>query len=92
MARMLEEFPETIERQDGKYPWSDWANGQPWELEQGVDFNTKVTSFRQTCAKVAQRRGQESPRTAIRREGDKTFLIVQFKTEQPGRRRTTRTK
>lgn len=90
MARMLQEFPEVIERQDGKYPWSEWANGKPWQLEQGVDFDTKIGSFRQTCAKLALRRGhKKTPRTAVLVEDGKTFLVVQFfpNDTKPGRRR-----
>lgn len=93
MARVLEQFPEHISRPDGKYPWSDWANGAVWELEHGVDFEASVSSFRQTCAKKAARMGQPSPRTAVQRDGDRMLLIVQFQTTTttaPGRRRATR--
>lgn len=89
MARPLEVFPENIEREDGKYPWRDWTDGRPWELEQGVDFETKVSSMRQTCKKLADRRGMKL-RTASRQDGDKMFLIVQFEDQTrpaPGRRR-----
>jgi hypothetical protein len=92
MARMLEQFPDVVDRGDTKYPWSEWANGHPWELEAGKDFDTKINSFRQTCAKLAQRRSLKF-RSAVRREGGKELLIVQFtdETKTPGRRRATRT-
>lgn len=99
MARMLDAFPENLQSRDGKYPWSGpegWANGNVWELEEGVDFDTKINSFRQTAAKVAHRQEHlKSPRTAVRIDGKKKFLVIQFfpnnDNQQPGRRRAKRT-
>jgi hypothetical protein len=94
MARVLEQFSEITGRRDGKYPWSGdngWANGHVWELEQGSDFDTRISSFRQTCAKLAARRGHpKPPRTQVVERDGKTYLEVQFypnNTTTPGRRR-----
>lgn len=77
MARRLEEFPTIIDRGDGKYPWSEWTDGSPWELVQGEDFKIKVSSMRQTAAKLAERRGLNL-KTATRNVDGKRTLVVQF--------------
>ena len=39
MAKELKNFPwETKARGNKKHPWSQWANGKPWQLTKGVDF------------------------------------------------------
>lgn len=81
MARVLEEFPAVT--RDGKYDWSQWGDGRVWELEEGVDFDTKISSIRQTAAKAAARLGK-SLRTTTQSRGSKTFLVLQF--TDPGKR------
>jgi len=47
MAKVIEEFPEKT-----KYPKHNlekYADGKIWELEQGVDFDVKISSFRVCC-------------------------------------------
>lgn len=77
MAKRLDEFPTTSER-EGKYPWHEWGDGSAWELIEGEDFTIKITSMRQTAAKAAAKRGA-TIRTATRRvDGGKQALVVQF--------------
>lgn len=80
MARVLDEFPAVT--RDGKYNWADWGNGKVWELEEGVDFDTKISSIRQTAAKAARRKNQ-GLRTTVQTRGSKTFLILQFTDPAP---------
>lgn len=42
-----------------KYPWETWLDGEPWELEQGSDFDGTVKGFRENLIRVGKRRGLE---------------------------------
>ena len=48
MAEILTEFPKSVQRTES-YDWSGWFDGVPRVLSQGVDFNTKVDSFRSSA-------------------------------------------
>lgn len=76
MARRIDEFS-PVQRGDGKYPWSDWTDGNIWELKRGDDFDSSLASMRQTCKKVADRRGLKLE-TRTRKDARHEFLQIQF--------------
>lgn len=39
------------------YPWSQWLDGQPWELTRGEDFRISIHSFRTMAARAARQKG-----------------------------------
>lgn len=40
-----------------KYPWAKWGNGKAWRAEQGKDFTSSVSGFRQTLYSHARKNG-----------------------------------
>src|SRR5439155_12901445 len=54
LARVRETWPTLEVRQ--RYPWSDWLDGQIWELERGRDFDAKPKTFAQNAHMQAKRR------------------------------------
>jgi len=57
-----------------EYPWWEWANGDCWRLEPGVDFTVSVEHFRRLCHTHAQRNGLR----AVTELDGPTALLVQF--------------
>lgn len=39
MAETLEAFDFQSVHGNGKYPWSDWTNGETWSIAAGEDFD-----------------------------------------------------
>jgi hypothetical protein len=56
MAEILTEFPKSVQRTES-YDWESWFDGVPRVLSQGVDFTTKVDSFRSSAYQAGKRRG-----------------------------------
>ena len=57
MARKLEKFPtDLLSRTTSTYPWHEWLDGDPWELEYGVDYVIKSKSLRTTAQQAARSR------------------------------------
>jgi len=72
MARVVSD-PDWLRSQRGvRYPWSEWLDGQAWELEQGTDFTQSLDSMRALIAGAAIRRGGKA---RTRRTGEKTILV-----------------
>lgn len=76
MARELDSFEDarkSLRRAERKYPWSQWANGKPWEVVHGTDFECGPDSFvailrakaRTLTMKVRIRRGFDDNDTAV---------------------------
>jgi|TARA_R110000824_G_scaffold175454_3_gene353893 hypothetical protein len=55
MAKVLTNFPARIRTE--QYPWSDWFDGLPRLLEEGVDYQVASTSFRASAHQAAKRYG-----------------------------------
>ena len=55
MARTLKQF-DFGERAQGRYPWSEWANGKIWEIKQGEDFDVRVEGMRNQMHMQARNR------------------------------------
>jgi len=54
MAEVLDALPS---RQNSRYPWTDWFDGQVWEITHGEDFFVSVHSMRCQVTSAAARRG-----------------------------------
>ena len=55
MAKAIEGF--TARKTRAKYPWAEWADGQCWLLEHGIDFKVGRDSFRQAAYDWSRRHG-----------------------------------
>jgi len=53
--KVLTEMPPPSRNRTEKYPWTDWFDGTPRLLEQGIDFEGTPEGFR-SCAYAAARR------------------------------------
>lgn len=40
-----------------KYPWSEWTNGETWELTRGRDFDCQAHTMRPRFVAEARKRG-----------------------------------
>jgi hypothetical protein len=60
MARRLAKFPSKTRRGGAprKPQLDQWLDGNPWRLEQGVDFETSIHVFQGELRKAASRRGK----------------------------------
>jgi hypothetical protein len=56
MAKTLDTFPD-YQSSQAKYPWSDWTDGQVWQIVQGEDFTLSPKSMRMTIAARASTLG-----------------------------------
>ena len=57
MVRVIKKFPEKNTGRPPLYDWKTIFDGKVRELEQGVDFETSVDSFRGTVYSAAGRDG-----------------------------------
>lgn len=55
------------------YPWSDWFDGKPHVLTQGVHFQVGMESFRDQVHIAAQRRGLLAD---TRKQGEKQLVLL----------------
>ena len=75
MAKELDVFPGGPTR--GKYPWEDWLNGNPWELEPGEDFDIDLASMRAVASRAAKHAGKKLRSRVLHREGKPDALVIQ---------------
>jgi len=70
MASTVEtyEFPASTR---GKHDWNAWLDGQIWVLTEGVDFDSKATSFRTSAMKQA---GNRNKQLRFNVDGNKVYL------------------
>lgn len=62
--------------QANHFPWSQWADGRVWQIDQGIDFTTPTARMRQRLYAQAQLRGI---RVRTKVEPDKpNSIIFQF--------------
>lgn len=81
MPTKLESFPQQYQGRGRKqlYNWDDLLNGEVWELREGEDFKTSMSSFR-TQAHNAARQRQLKVRVHVNRESD-TLTLQGYKDE-----------
>lgn len=58
-----------------KYPWSNWCDGQVWQIKQGEQFTCSMEAMRSSLSCKSKRSGQTVQYETI----NKTELIFQFK-------------
>ncbi len=46
MARRLKNFPTDDVPSTRRYPWSDWTDGNPWEIRRGEDYDVATENMR----------------------------------------------
>lgn len=49
----------------GKYPWNKWANGRPWRVIHGKDFDCTIEGFRSAIYQYG-RRANRGVRVAVK--------------------------
>lgn len=81
MATKLESFPQQYQGRGRKqlYDWKRWLDGEIWELKEGEDFKTSMSSFR-TQAHNAARMRQMKVRVHVNRESE-TLILQGYKDE-----------
>lgn len=69
MAKIVDyDWQEHSQGRQKKYPWSEWLNGQSWEIERGVDFHIDDASLRAAVSSAARSRGLKA-RVAFQSDG-----------------------
>ena len=83
MAEILEEFDFSLHQRGspGKYPWSEWMDGQIWKVKRGVDFEVSTLSFAGFLRGHAKRKGKT---VKAARFGD--YVVFQFALDGPAER------
>jgi hypothetical protein len=46
MAHRLTSFDESSQGRTRKYPWAEWADGKPWEIRRGEDYDVATENMR----------------------------------------------
>lgn len=75
MAEQLDSFTFPTHGRPYKYEWKAWANGKPWRLVSGKDFDVSCETMR-TNARTYAAKHSLKVRTAVTDEG--TTLVIQF--------------
>lgn len=77
MAKRLDKMPKRTRDKHldlSKYPWTEWCDGTPWEIERGVDFTCTMTSMTVTLHRFAEAQGLIVQTSVM----SKTHLAFQF--------------
>lgn len=82
MADRIEHFPAEERPQARRYPWDEWADGCPWRLVRGEDYDQETDQFRNRCFSKAKQLGLKVRTTKmIERNGvplDREILVIEF--------------
>jgi len=57
MAEVLDTWPTIVRTRQSRYPWSDWTNGQIWQVRSGQDFESNIKTFVQGLYAYGKRHG-----------------------------------
>ena len=60
-----------------KYPWSQWENGQPWEIVKGQDFHVSLHNMQVNLHTRASKDGK-TVRTRTLSDGEVEKVVFQF--------------
>lgn len=83
MPRKLDRFPAAAA---SRYPWDELLDGDPWELVSGEDFASKASTVIANARAQAKRRGG-TVRTRMLVEGDRTAVVLQYRSASAERAR-----
>ena len=75
MAKKLSDYTFPAVGRPVKYEWTTWSDGDVWELEKGVDFDSNVKTMRTNACLYAKKNGMKV-RTAIVDGGN--GIVLQF--------------
>ena len=75
MAEQLSDFKFPTRGRPQKYAWDAWANGNPWKLVKGADFEVAAKTM-QASARMYAKNNNLRVSTAI--VDDSTAIIVRF--------------
>lgn len=76
MAKVVEEFPETLGKRGGRgtsYNYDEWFDGQKWALTKGEDFDAKTTSMVSGIKNQLEQRGLVA---TVGASGDTVYVQV----------------
>ena len=69
--KVIKEIPEELNNRS-RFDWDVILDGQLWQMEQGVDFQTDATAFGSTVRSAAARRG-----IGVKIKVRKSFVFIQ---------------
>lgn len=75
MARRLDAFPEQSGGGQRRYPWSDWTDGDIWEIKRGDDYDVATENMRVNLHLKASALARKVKTSKLR---DGTGLVFQF--------------
>lgn len=81
MAEQLSDFRFPTRGRPQKYKWESWANGNPWKLVKGTDFEVAAKTM-QASARMYAKNNNLRVNTAI--VDDSTAIIVRFSPAEGG--------
>lgn len=95
MAEVLKEWDFSRSRERGsKYPWDEWTNGDIIKVKQGVDFQSKPSSFRSALQSQATKLSEGSDKLfKVKASVDEKngIVVFQFYTAEKPAAKTTKT-
>lgn len=80
MAERIESYVFSDVTNVRKYDWSNWLNGEIWEIEEGVDYTVKRVNFIRQVRDMAKHLGG-CVRVSMRVEN---AVVLQFYREEGG--------
>ena len=83
MAHRLASFDELGQGQPRRYPWAEWADGSPWEIRRGEDYDIATENMRVNFHMKAKQLGSKV-RTRKVTDPNGEGLIFQFLGEMEG--------
>lgn len=82
MADRIEHFPKEERPQARRYPWREWADGSPWRLVRGEDYDQETDQFRNRFFSKAKQLGLKVRTTKMTEKNggppNPEVLVVQF--------------
>lgn len=91
MARRLASFGEPGHGHARRYPWAEWADGTPWEIRRGEDYDVATENMRVNFHMKAKQLGCKV-RTRKFTHPDGEGLIFQFLDVEKGKGMASRTR
>jgi hypothetical protein len=75
VARKLDRFPQAVAQ---RYPWSEWLDGDPWELTRGDDYSSKTATLISNARNQAKKAGGTVRTRILRRDDGVELCVLQF--------------
>lgn len=75
MAEILDTWPTITRTRQSRYPWSEWTNGQIWQVKAGEDFESNIKTFVQGLYAYGKRHGLK---VEVRTDMDNDIAAFRF--------------